>query len=255
LAKTGSRATFFVLGWVADRHPDLLREIQSAGHDVGSHSYWHRLIYNLSPEEFRTDLKRSIESIRQVTGEPVTAFRAASFSITAKSLWALEILVEEGIEQDSSIFPVHHDRYGIPHSERFPYTIETAAGPLTEFPPSVAPIGRWNLPVGGGGYFRLYPTELSLRLLARVNRVEAQPFMFYVHPWEVDPDQPRLPGSLKSRFRHYQNLRSTHRKLGRLLERFQCGSMRAALASCTKARRAVRPQELLHPLGAGPVGG
>jgi polysaccharide deacetylase family protein (PEP-CTERM system associated) len=225
------RATFFVLGWVADRHPVLVKDIQRSGHEIGCHSFWHRLIYTMTPDEFRDDLRQARRTIEDVIGQPVTAFRAPCFSVTARSLWALDILVEEGFRYDSSIFPVHHDNYGIPGAERFPYAIEGRQGTLHEFPPSVYPLWNYNLPVAGGGYFRLYPLRLSLHWLGRINRVDRQPFMFYIHPWEVDPDQPRLAGSLRSRFRHYQNLRSTEPKLDRLLQTFAFGTLTDVLAA------------------------
>lgn len=225
------RGTFFILGWVAERFPDLVREIDRAGHEIGCHSYWHQLIYGMTPEEFRADLVRSCDVIEQVTGEKVRTFRAPCFSITEKSLWALDILLEEGIRIDSSVFPVYHDNYGIPDAERFPYTIDTKAGTLLEFPPSVYRIWNYNLPVAGGGYFRLYPSQFSTFCLGRINRRDQHPFMFYIHPWEVDPDQPRLNGPLKSRFRHYQNLRTTEPKLHRLLSKFRFDSMSNSLST------------------------
>lgn len=225
----GVQATFFVLGWVADRHPRLVRDIQISGHEIGVHSFWHRCLFDMTPDEFREDLLHSIKVVEDATGEPVKSFRAPSFSITAESMWALDVLVECGIEFDSSIFPVYHDTYGIPTAERFPHRIERNGGGLWEFPPSVYPLWKFNLPVAGGGYFRLYPSRLSLQWLQYINDVEKQPFVFYVHPWELDPDQPRLPGSLRSRFRHYQNLRSTVPKLQRLLSSFQFGTLTQAL--------------------------
>ncbi len=210
--------TFFILGWVADRFPSLVRDIAKGGHEIGCHCYWHRLIYETTPEQFRTDLRQATEAIGSITGDAVTSFRAPCFSITEESLWALDILVEEGYRFDSSIFPVHHDNYGIPDAERFPHIITRSGGELYEFPPSVFRIGKYNLPVGGGGYFRLYPIRLSLYCLQAINKRYGQPFMFYIHPWELDPDQPRQPASWKSRFRHYQNLATTERKLHRLLE-------------------------------------
>ncbi|MHB1035988.1 MAG: XrtA system polysaccharide deacetylase [Pirellulales bacterium] len=222
LEEHGVRATFFVLGWVAERFPRLVREIRDAGHEVGSHSYWHRLIYRLTPEEFREDLVRSRDVLQDILGEAVTAFRAPSFSITKHSLWALDILVEEGFRYDSSIFPVYHDRYGIPGARPDLHEIATEAGPLWEFPTSVLQFGKLNIPVSGGGYFRLYPVKWTLRCLARINRTWRRPFVFYVHPWEIDPGQPRLGiGSLKTRFRHYVNLSSTESKLRLLLGRFR----------------------------------
>jgi polysaccharide deacetylase family protein (PEP-CTERM system associated) len=220
------QATFFVLGWVADRHPQLVHEIHRAGHEIGSHSYWHRLIYDLSPEEFRDDLRRSRDVLENLIGAPVTAFRAPSFSITNRSLWAFDILSEEGFRIDSSVFPIHHDRYGIPDAERSIHTIQTSAGQLWEFPPSVARWAGFNLPVSGGGYFRLYPFSLTKYCLDRINRTRQEAFMFYVHPWEVDPEQPRLGvGSRMSRFRHHVNLSSTERKLDALLGKFRFGRL------------------------------
>ena len=220
------QATFFVLGWVADRYPDLVREIHHAGHEVGSHSFWHRLVYDLSPEEFRDDLRRSRDVLEDLIGASVTAYRAPSFSITKRSLWALEILIEEGFCVDSSIFPIHHDRYGIPGAKMSVHTLQTKAGQLWEFPPSVARFAGFNLPVSGGGYFRLYPFALTRYCLNRLNRTRQEAFMFYVHPWEVDPEQPRLGvGSRMSRFRHHVNLSSTERKLEALLGNFRFGRL------------------------------
>jgi polysaccharide deacetylase family protein (PEP-CTERM system associated) len=220
------RGTFFVLGWVAERYPGLVRDIHARGHEIGSHSYWHRLVYDLAPDEFRDDLRRSREAIEKITGDPVTAYRAPSFSVTKKSLWALDILREEGFLVDSSISPVRHDRYGIPSAPRRLHEIATPSGSLWEFPASVTRIGRMNVKVSGGGYFRLYPYSFTRRCLAQINRKEREPFVFYVHPWEIDPDQPRLPvGSHLSRFRHFVNLRTTQGKLGRLLKDFHFGRM------------------------------
>ncbi len=220
-----TRATFFVLGWTAERFPELVRAIHDAGHELGSHSYWHRLVYNLTPQSFRDDLQASCEAIQNVTGQAVTCYRAPSFSITKRSLWALEILVEAGITVDSSIFPIVHDRYGIPDAPQRIHRRSTPAGQLWEFPPTVVRGGGWNLPVSGGGYFRLYPWPLSRYCLARVN-AKQQPFMFYFHPWEIDPQQPRLAaGSRLTRFRHYVNLASTYEKLRQLLTTFQFGRM------------------------------
>ncbi len=238
LARHDVRATFFVLGWVAEKFPDLVRQIQAGGHEIGSHGYWHRLIYRMSPDEFRDDLIRGREVLRQITGEPVVAYRAPSFSITRKSLWALEILAAEGFRFDSSVFPIYHDRYGIPGAKVSIHQIDTPAGPLWEFPVSVVRLGRINLPVSGGGYFRLYPLPLTLRFLANINRKQGRPFVFYVHPWELDPDQPRLQsGSRLSRTRHYVNLASTEKKLDLLLRKFRFGP----LSEVIEAERADSP--------------
>ena len=225
LDRCHTRGTFFILGWVADRHPDLVRDIQRSGHEIGCHSYSHRLIYQMTPEEFRADLRRASESIGTITGGEIIAYRAPSFSITKQSLWALDILIEEGFRHDSSIFPVHHDRYGIPGAPRHLHVIDRPAGQLQEFPPTVCKFGPLNIPVSGGGYFRLFPYWFTDYGLSRVNRREQQPGMFYIHPWELDPDQPRLPGTWRSRFRHYQNLKTTEVKLEKLLRRFSWGRM------------------------------
>jgi len=220
------KATFFVLGWVAERHPHLVREIDNRGHEIGSHSYWHRLIYRQSPEDFRADLRRSRDVIQDQVGRSVVVYRAPSFSITKDSLWALEVLVEEGFRLDSSVFPVRHDRYGIPNAPRTLHRIRTAAGDLWELPPCVMRAAGINIPVGGGGYLRLYPFRLTRGCLSRVNRLLEQPFVVYVHPWEMDPDQPRIRhGGCLSRFRHYVNLSRTETRLALLLRNFRFGSV------------------------------
>jgi polysaccharide deacetylase family protein (PEP-CTERM system associated) len=219
------KATFFVLGWVADHYPDLVAQIAEAGHELASHSYWHRLVYELSPEEFREDLCRSREAIRRAVDQPIVGYRAPSFSITRKSLWALDVLAEEGFKFDSSVFPTRHPRYGIPGARKEIHQIETTNGRLWEFPPAVRKYGGVNMAVAGGGYFRLYPLRFTCHALKSINRT-GQPFVFYVHPWEVDPHQPRLrAGSWASRFRHYVNLASTERKLDHLLSRFRFGTV------------------------------
>lgn len=223
-------ATFFVLGWVAEKYPHLVQEIQAQGHEIGSHGYWHRLIYEQSPDEFREDVRLAKTVLSQITGLEITAYRAPSFSITRQSLWALEILAAEGYGVDSSIFPVRHDRYGIPNAPTHFHPIETPSGPLWECPPSVLTVGRFNLPIAGGGYFRLCPWSWTRRFLKRATNSE-QPFLLYLHPWEFDPDQPRLGiGSRLTRFRHYVNLSKTESKLDRLLAEFQFGRLSDVLS-------------------------
>lgn len=220
------RATFFVLGWVAEHFPELVQTIRAAGHEVGSHSQMHRLVYDMSPAEFRADVRRSRDVLEQALSERVRIYRAPSFSITRKSLWALEVLVEEGFEIDSSIFPVRHDRYGIPDAEPTIHQIATPSGPIWEVPGTVVRRFGGNLPVSGGGYLRLLPLALTKHWLRQINEREGRPFMFYVHPWEIDPKQPRLKiGSLLSRWRHYQNLDSCEAKLLSLLGEFQFDSL------------------------------
>jgi polysaccharide deacetylase family protein (PEP-CTERM system associated) len=215
-----TRGTFFILGWVAERFPDLVKQIHRAGHEIGCHSYWHQLVFNQTPDEFRADLKRATQTLTEIIEEPITAYRAPSFSITSESLWALDILLEEGYRIDSSIFPVRHDTYGIPEVNPAPHAIHRATGTLFEFPPAVRCKRFANIPVAGGGYFRIYPYRLTSHWLANVNRKEGRPFVFYIHPWEVDPEQPRLKSRWKSRLRHYRNLHSTEAKLDRLLHTF-----------------------------------
>jgi polysaccharide deacetylase family protein (PEP-CTERM system associated) len=224
LERHETRATFFALGWIADRFPALLRAIARGGHEVACHSYWHRLAYRLTPDEFRRDLRQAREAIEQAVGERVLSFRAPSWSITRQSLWALDILAEEGFRYDSSIFPVFHDRYGIPGANPHPHVIRTGAGPLGEFPGSVVRRFGVNIPVSGGGYFRLYPAAWTIGWLRRINEQARQPFMFYVHPWELDPNQPRLFGRWR-KWRHYVNLGTTRAKLERLLLEFRFGRM------------------------------
>ncbi len=227
------RGTFFVLGWIADRFPELVREIDRRGHEIGTHSYHHRLVYQQTAEEFRADLQRGIGALSRLTSQEIVCYRAPSFSITRQSQWALKILVEEGIRYDSSIFPIVHDRYGIPDAAPFPHVMSIskaggALGELFEFPMSVHRAWKFNLPISGGGYFRLYPYKMTARYLARINKCHQQPFVFYIHPWEIDPRQPRLPGSLRTRFRHYQNLNSTLGKLRRLLKQFRFSTLTEA---------------------------
>lgn len=240
LAEHGVQATFFILGWIARRHADLVRQIAAAGHEIGSHSDLHRLIYDLSPEEFRDDLLRSKHILEDITGTPVHSFRAPSFSITRRSLWALDVLAECGFRYDASIFPIVHDRYGIPDAPRGIHRIERAAGTLIEVPGTVAGVFGMRLPVGGGGYLRLYPWCVTRRLLHRIERRDRRPVVVYVHPWELDPDQPRLAGpSRVSRFRHYVNLHTTETKLKNLLASFSWDR----LDRCAEAWSAAHPPE------------
>ena len=225
------RGTFFVLGWVAERFPALVRTIHRAGHEVGCHSYWHRRIYTLTPEEFRADLCQARDVLQDILSERVTAFRAPTFSIVRESLWALDILIEEGFAIDSSIYPTRHDRYGIPGTTLEPYRVDRPRGSLVEFPAAVWQVLGYPLPVGGGGYFRLYPYALTRRGLRAVNAA-GRPFTTYLHPWEFDPDQPRMPVGRLQRFRHYVNLPRTGERLARLLRDFRFGTMAEAVAAC-----------------------
>jgi len=215
------KATFFTLGWVAERKRELVAEIARRGHEVACHGYSHQLVYNQTPEVFREETVRAKSILEDIVQQPVLGYRAASYSITKKSLWALDILAESGFVYDSSIFPVHHDRYGMPDTPEYPYRLTTPAGhSIIEFPLSTAKIFNYRLPMAGGGYFRLYPYWLSKAGLRQINR-QQKPFIFYLHPWEVDPEQPRISASWFSRFRHYNNLDKCEPRLRSLMTDFQ----------------------------------
>ncbi|HVQ62184.1 MAG TPA: XrtA system polysaccharide deacetylase [Burkholderiales bacterium] len=231
LARRGVRATFFVLGWVARKHPEIVRQIVASGHEVASHGMSHRLIYTQTPAEFQRETHDAKALLEDQAQKPVLGYRAATYSITRQSLWALDILAEEGFQYDSSIFPMRHDRYGIPDAEPRPHVLTTpGGGRLVEFPISVLHYHGAKIPVAGGGYFRLFPYRFTRWALRRLNQ-QQQEFVFYVHPWEVDPEQPRVneAGAL-SRFRHYLNLERCAERLGRLLEDFEFDTMHSVLA-------------------------
>lgn len=229
--QAGVRSTFFVLGWVAERYPDLVREIAAAGHEVACHGYSHELVYRQTPTVFRDESRRSKEILEDIVQRPVRGYRAASYSIVAESTWALDTLAELGFEYDSSIFPVHHDRYGMPDAKREPHVLKTPAGhSLVEFPLSTFEIGSYRLPISGGGYFRLFPYGFTRYALQRINAKDQLPFIFYLHPWEIDPQQPRIKASLLSRFRHYQNLGRCQQRLTRLLRDFAFDTVEQVLA-------------------------
>lgn len=226
------RGTFFVLGWVADRLPEVVRRIADQGHEVACHGYSHQLIYRQSPEEFRQETIRAKSLLEDLIGKPVVGYRAASFSITPKSTWALDTLIELGFQYDSSIFPVRHDRYGMPGASRVPGPIASPTrGTIIEFPMSTAAFGNFRVPVSGGGYFRLLPYWFVRAGLKRINENEGLPFTFYLHPWEVDPEQPRFKVGLLSRVRHYTNLEKCEGRLRRLLKEFKFAPMRDVLAA------------------------
>jgi polysaccharide deacetylase family protein (PEP-CTERM system associated) len=228
-AGADAHATFFVLGWVAKRHPDLLRRIASAGHELASHSYSHRLVYEMTPDEFRHDLRRARATIEDAAGLPVQGFRAPSFSITRRSTWALDVLVQEGYCYDASIFPIRNDRYGIPSAPRHIHIITRNSGTIVEVPSSTVRFAGINVPVGGGGYLRILPYGWTRFGLKRLNNVERKPAMVYVHPWELDVEQPRLQAPLLGRFRHYYNLAQTEPRIRRLLSEFRFDSIRTVL--------------------------
>jgi polysaccharide deacetylase family protein (PEP-CTERM system associated) len=229
LEHRGVKATFFILGWVADRQPDLVRRILRAGHEIGSHGYEHELITTQTPKQFREDIRRAKFVLEDIIGRPILGYRAPTFTITAQTKWALPILVEEGYVYDSSIFPIIHDRYGIPGALPTIHRIETSAGILWEIPLSTVELVGCRIPVAGGGYFRLFPYSLLRKLLRRAER-SGQPLVMYLHPWELDPEQPRMDGPLVSQLRHYLNLDKTAHRLASLLNDFAFGPLRDLLS-------------------------
>ena len=232
LATRGVRGTFFTLGWVADRHPDLLRELRDRGHEVASHGYEHRLLTSLSPEEFRADLRRTSDAIERACGVRVRGFRAPSFSVGLGNLWVHDVLREEGYRFSSSVFPVRHGRYGIPDFPRRPVVLAGADGrTIWEFPMTTKRVLRRNLPVAGGGWMRLLPGALMRRALAGENAA-GTPTIVYLHPWELDPEQPRIDAApRRARFRHYLNLDRMQARLERLLATFRYGTVSDVLAT------------------------
>lgn len=235
-SKYNVNATFFVLGMVAERYPNLVKEIQSENHEIACHGYSHKLVYTQTPQEFKDETKRSKQLLEDITGKAVNGYRAASYSITKQSLWALDTLLELGFEYDSSIFPVKHDRYGMAgtptkiYNLKRPYSEKT----LTEIPLTAKAIGKYNLPIAGGGYFRLFPYWFTQWALRSINEKEGRPFIFYLHPWEVDPEQPRIKASKLSEFRHYNNLHKTTDRLTNLLSTFNFTSINEMLTNTTK---------------------
>ncbi len=226
----GVKATFFVLGWVAERYPALVRGIAARGHEAGCHGYGHELIYEQTPAQFRQDTIRAKRLLEDIVQTSVYGYRAASFSITKRSEWALDVVADAGFLYDSSIFPIRHDKYGFPGTPNRPYRLRTSNGsPLLEFPLTTVQFLGFSLPVAGGGYFRLYPYAFTRWNLERINR-QGRPFIFYIHPWEIDPDQPRVRASLLSTFRHYNNLDKSEVRLVRLLKDFQFGTLESVLA-------------------------
>ncbi len=255
------KATFFCLGWIAKRYPNLIREIYTQGHEIACHGYAHQLIYRQSRSEFRKDIRMAKNLLEDIIGSEVIGYRAPSYSITEKSLWALEILAEEGFKYDSSIFPIRHDFYGIPNAPRFPFLVsltgdgKTEFKPLSgnsipkpitdpmqsashnpqiilEFPLSTVRLANLNLPLSGGGYFRLFPYLIFKSGLRRINEREGRPFIFYLHPWELDCKQPRIrEAGLRSRLRHYINLDKTESRFIKLLKEFTFVPLRGLLST------------------------
>jgi polysaccharide deacetylase family protein (PEP-CTERM system associated) len=240
LDQASVKATFFVLGWIAVRCPELVVRIACGGHEIASHGYDHRLIYDQTPAEFRDDIRRAKSELEATSGKVVLGYRAPSYSVTARSLWALDILGEEGFVYDASVFPIHHDRYGIPSADRHPHLVGVDGSQLLEIPASTVRVSGVNLPIAGGGYFRLFPYVWTEWGIKRVNHSEGQPVIFYLHPWEIDAGQPRLPGPWLSRFRHYRNLRHTEPRLRRLLSQFRFDTIETAILATKRPARSLR---------------
>lgn len=227
-SERGVRGTFFVLGWVAERFPALVQQIVRGGHEVGCHSFWHRPIYTLSREEFREDTRRAKEAVEDAAQTPIRAYRAPSFSLTKGTEWAARILVEEGFEYDSSVHPVRHDLYDNRNAPRQPYRM--CDGALLEIPISTVRLGGTNLPVAGGGYFRMLPYAYVRWGLNSYWKSERQPGIFYIHPWEIDPEQPRLEAKWRSRFRQYTGLGRVQKNLNRIIGDFRFFPIREVFA-------------------------
>jgi polysaccharide deacetylase family protein (PEP-CTERM system associated) len=220
LESHGVKATFFVLGYEAEHRPELVQEISAAGHEIGSHGYAHQLAYKQSETQFREDVRRAKKLLQDLSGQEVLSYRAPSFSIGRQTVWGHRVLVEEGYKYDSSVFPIRHDLYGDPNAPVEIYPIHTDAGTIWEFPPTTLSFFGKNIPTGGGGYFRIFPYWLTQMMLNHVN--QTRQFVFYIHPWEFDPEQPRIANApLKSRFRHYTNLKKTAPRFQSLLKAFR----------------------------------
>jgi polysaccharide deacetylase family protein (PEP-CTERM system associated) len=228
LQRRDVKATFFILGWVAERHPALIRRIADAGHEIACHGYAHRLVYDMSPDEFRDDLKRALDIIGETSGQTCRGYRATSFSIRRDMQWAWDILHDQGIRYDSSVFPVLHDRYGEPDAPRDAFEIETATGKLLELPLPTMRIKGRNLPIAGGGYLRLYPLVLTKLAIRRLNR-EGIPAILYMHPWEVDPGQPKPNVSKLVLTRHRIGMGTVLKKLDRLMDAFDFSTVAEVL--------------------------
>jgi polysaccharide deacetylase family protein (PEP-CTERM system associated) len=231
LDEYGVKGTFFVLGWEAERRPRMVEEIVSRGHEIASHGYRHRLVYSMAPAECRQDIARSKACLEAITGTPILGFRAPSYSIVERSTWCLDILIDLGFKYDSSIFPIHHDRYGIPGARRFPNILERRGGNVVEFPLSTVRRFGLNWPIAGGAYLRFFPSGILRSGIRRINHVEGEPAIIYLHPWELDPGQPRLDAPLKSRLRHYTNLAKAEPRFRELLAEFSFGPVCEVLKS------------------------
>ncbi|WP_196138889.1 XrtA system polysaccharide deacetylase [Aliikangiella sp. G2MR2-5] len=232
MEKKGQIGTFFILGWVAKRYPEIVRAIAAQGHEIASHGMTHQLIYRQDIETFRQETLDSKKLLEDIIQKPIKGYRAATYSITEKSLWALDVLIEAGYQYDSSIFPMRHDNYGIPDINPDPHILTAPCGEtIVEFPISTVKEKGFTLPIAGGGYFRLFPYAFTRWGLNRINK-KNKPFVFYIHPWEVDPEQPKVAGLSKfSKFRHYNNLEKCEQRLERLMSDFRFTTMEQVLVN------------------------
>jgi len=230
LAEKNVKATFFVLGWVAEKAPGLVKKIYKEGHEVACHGYAHQLIYRQTPQEFRADLRRAKSILEGIIQESVLGYRAPTYSITKESIWALEILAEEGFKYDSSIFPMAREKGGFPEAERWPHKVYNHQDYIWEFPISTVKLFNKNIAFSGGGYFRLLPYGFVRWAIGSVNK-EGYPTIIYLHPWELDPQQPRVKADYMSRFKHYVNISKTEQKLKQLLNDFEFTSVRGYLGN------------------------
>jgi polysaccharide deacetylase family protein (PEP-CTERM system associated) len=228
MAEHDVRATMFVLGWVAERFPNLVRQLADAGHEIASHGWDHKRVTTITPDEFRESVRRSRALLEDQAGARVLGFRAPSFSITPSNAWALDVLLEEGYSYDSSLMPITRRGYGFPGGQRDPHWLERASGRLREIPPATLRTARFNLPAGGGAYFRLFPYSLIAAAFRQAER-RGVPATFYIHPWEVDPEQPRMDVNMKTRVRHYGGLNHTVPRLRRLFNEFRFGPIADSL--------------------------
>jgi polysaccharide deacetylase family protein (PEP-CTERM system associated) len=243
------KGTFFFVGWVAEKFPELVRDVHARKHELACHSYWHRTIYSLTPDEFRDDTRAAIRAIEDAAGVKVEGYRAPSWSITKASLWALDILAEEGFTYDSSIYPIHHDLYGVPGAHRFPHDVKCRSGlSLREYPPATIRLIGQNLPGAGGGYLRIFPLAYTNFVFRKFEREHGEPVVVYFHPWEIDPGQPRIRGKMKSRFRHYTNLAKMEGRLRHLLETRSFVPIREAAAEAGNTIQVTMDDSELKPI-------
>jgi polysaccharide deacetylase family protein (PEP-CTERM system associated) len=240
-ASRGVKGTFFVLGWIAERHPSLVKRIVADGHELASHGYDHTRVHQQTREQFAADVTRTKAILEHMGGVEVRGYRAPSYSINGKNIWAIDVLQDAGYLYSSSIYPIRHDLYGMPEAPRFPFRFRPDG--ILEVPVTTLSLADRNLPCGGGGYFRLLPYPLFRWALRRVNEVDQRPGLFYFHPWEIDPDQPRIQGApLKSRFRHYTNLATMHSRLELLLRDFRWDRMDKIFLAASADNERGRPQ-------------